>query len=57
MSTYNSFYLYPIAIFGNNDQKEQRITPFAICTKEDGGMNIGWFGLSEPGNGSDIGAT
>ena len=53
MSTYNSFYLYPIAIFGNNDQKEQRITPFAICTKEDGGMNIGCFGLSESGNGSD----
>jgi len=56
MSAHNSLYLYPIDAFGNNEQKERWITPFATCIKEDGGMNIGCFGLSEPGNGSDAGA-
>ena len=53
MSAHNSLYLYPIDAFGNNEQKERWITPFATCIKEDGGMNIGCFGLSESGNGSD----
>jgi len=63
MSAHNSLYLYPIDEFGTEEQKERFITPYATCAKEDGesdhagvGMNIGCFGLSEPGNGSDAGA-
>lgn len=61
MSAHNSLYLYPIDEFGTAEQKERFITPFATCIG-DGvdrtgvGMNIGCFGLSEPGNGSDAGA-
>jgi len=57
MSAHNSLYLYPIDAFGTPEQKEKYIAPYATCIKEDGsGMNIGCFGLSEPGNGSDAGA-
>ena len=55
MSTHNILYLYPIDDFSNNEQKERRITPFATCTKEDNGMNIGCFDLSEPGHKSNTG--
>jgi len=56
MSAHNSLYLYPIDAFGTPEQKEQWIAPYAACAQEDGGMKIGCFGLSEPGNGSDAGA-
>ena len=60
MSAHNSLYLYPINEFGTEEQKQEFITPYATCTKEGDdtgvGMNIGCFGLSEPGNGSDAGA-
>lgn len=53
MSAHNSLYLYPIDAFGTPEQKEQFITPYA---SGEGALNIGCFGLSEPGNGSDAGA-
>lgn len=64
MSAHNSLYLYPIDTFGSPELKEKYVTPYATCLKEDSsnsgpggiGMNIGCFGLSEPGNGSDAGA-
>ena len=56
MSAHNSLYLYPIDAFGTPEQKEQWIAPYAACAQEGGGMKIGCFGLSEPGNGSDAGA-
>ena len=56
MSAHNSLYLYPIDTFGSPELKEKYVTPYATCSKEDGAMNIGCFGLSEPGNGSDAGA-
>lgn len=62
MSAHNSLYLYPIDTFGSPELKEKYVAPYATCIKEDGegvgvaGMNIGCFGLSEPGNGSDAGA-
>lgn len=56
MSAHNSLYLYPIDAFGTPEQKEQFITPYATCLKDDGELNVGCFGLSEPGNGSDAGA-
>ena len=48
-----SLYLYPIDAFGTPKQKEEFITPYA---SGEGALNIGCFGLSEPGNGSDAGA-
>jgi len=36
--------------YGTHEQKEQYLTPFAS------GQQLGCFGLSEPGNGSDAGA-
>lgn len=59
MSAHNSLYLYPIDTFGSDELKERYVAPYAICTNGDAnglGMNIGCFGLSEPGNGSDAGA-
>ncbi|XP_050521767.1 short-chain specific acyl-CoA dehydrogenase, mitochondrial [Daktulosphaira vitifoliae] len=50
MSVNNSLYLGPINKFGNAQQKEEFIRPFT------NGENVGCFGLSEPGNGSDAGA-
>jgi alkylation response protein AidB-like acyl-CoA dehydrogenase len=51
MSAHNSLYLYPVNSFGSEKLKEEYVAPFAT-----GGENIGCFGLSEPGNGSDAGA-
>jgi len=56
MSAHNSLYLYPIDEFGTEEQKREFIAPYAACVEEGGGMNVGCFGLSEPGNGSDAGA-
>ena len=50
MSAHNSLYLGPINKNGTAEQKEKWLTPFS------GGDQIGCFGLSEPGNGSDAGA-
>eukprot|EP00039_Didymoeca_costata_P020163 m.340287 g.340287 ORF g.340287 m.340287 type:complete len:409 (+) comp19222_c0_seq1:147-1373(+) len=49
-SVNNSLYCGPLNYFGNADQKEQWLTPFAS------GEKLGCFALSEPGNGSDAGA-
>jgi len=56
MSAHNSLYLYPIDKFGTKKQKEQFVAPYASCVNENDRLNIGCFGLSEPGNGSDAGA-
>ncbi|DAZ93818.1 TPA: hypothetical protein N0F65_004207 [Lagenidium giganteum] len=50
MSVNNSLYCAPMEKFGNEEQKQQHLTPFAA------GEKLGCFGLSEPGNGSDAGA-
>mmetsp|Transcript_22756 Transcript_22756/g.29565 ORF Transcript_22756/g.29565 Transcript_22756/m.29565 type:complete len:413 (+) Transcript_22756:71-1309(+) len=50
MSAHNSLYCWPVDYFGTDAQKEQYLKPFAS------GEEIGCFGLSEPGNGSDAGA-
>jgi butyryl-CoA dehydrogenase len=57
MSAHNSLYLYPVQTFGTDAQKEEWAAPYAVCDDGSGGkLNIGCFGLSEPGNGSDAGA-
>ena len=56
MSAHNSLYLWPIHEFGSPELKEKYVTPYAQPVREDGTLNIGCFGLSEPGNGSDAGA-
>ena len=56
MSAHNSLYLWPIQAFGTPEQKEKWVAPYAQPIKDDGTLNIGCFGLSEPGNGSDAGA-
>lgn len=50
MSVNNSLYLAPILAFGNEKQKQEYVAPFTT------GEKIGFFALSEPGNGSDAGA-
>lgn len=50
MSANNSLYLSPLMTYGNDAQKKEFGTPF--CD----GSQVGCFGLSEPGNGSDAGA-
>jgi len=50
MSAHNSLYLGPLKFFGSHELKERQVTPFVT------GEQIGCFGLSEPGNGSDAGA-
>lgn len=50
MSAHNSLFLYPVDTFGSEEVKEKFVSPYAT------GENIGCFGLSEPGNGSDAGA-
>merc|ERR1712196_34851 len=50
MSVNNSLYCEPIMKFGNTQQKQEFVTPFAQ------GNKIGCFALSEPGNGSDAAA-
>lgn len=56
MSAHNSLYLYPIDAFGSDSLKEQYVAPFTGAESKNGRLNIGCFGLSEPGNGSDAGA-
>jgi len=58
MSAHNSLYLYPIDAFGSDELKERYIAPYSGHERDDasGRLNIGCFGLSEPGNGSDAGA-
>ena len=57
MSAHNSLYLYPIDEFGTQEQKDKFITPYTLPESDDDTkLNIGCFGLSEPGNGSDAGA-
>jgi len=50
MSVNNSLYCAPIEKFGDEEQKQRFLIPFAS------GQKLGCFGLSEPGNGSDAGA-
>ena len=66
MSAHNSLYLWPIDKFGTDSQRAMYVEPYAKCIIADddddnddvgeGKMNIGCFGLSESGNGSDAGA-
>nr|ADD24213.1 Short-chain specific acyl-CoA dehydrogenase, mitochondrial [Lepeophtheirus salmonis] len=50
LSAHNSLYLDPINKNGTHEQKEKYVTPLTD------GNQIGCFGLTEPGNGSDAGA-
>ncbi|KAL9188939.1 hypothetical protein ACHAXT_011429 [Thalassiosira profunda] len=57
MSAHNSLYLYPLDAFGSEELKDQYVAPYTGHERgSDGKLNIGCFGLSEPGNGSDAGA-
>jgi len=58
LSAHNSLYLYPVDTFGSAELKEQFVTPYVGQDRndDDGRLQIGCFGLSEPGNGSDAGA-
>lgn len=47
MSVNNSLVCYPLAAFGNDDQKKRVLAPLAR------GEKLGCFALSEPGHGSD----
>ena len=49
--------VYPIDAFGTEELKERFVAPYTgHGTDEDGRLNVGCFGLSESGNGSDAGA-
>src|SRR3989338_3575768 len=50
MSVNNSLYCWPILKFGNEEQKNRLLQPYAS------GEKIGAYSLSEPGSGSDAGA-
>lgn len=50
MTVNNSLYLGSILNFGSEKQKNEFIKPFTT------GEKIGFFSVSEPGNGSDVGA-
>lgn len=50
MTAFFSFFFRPLKYFANEKQKREHMSPFLS------GENIGCFGLSEPGNGSDAGA-
>jgi butyryl-CoA dehydrogenase len=50
MSANNSLYCAPVLKYGTDAQKEHFLKPYAQ------GQQLGCFGLSEPGNGSDAGA-
>ena len=50
MSAHNSLYCDPVMKWGNDEQKEQFLAPFAR------GEKLGCFGLTEPEAGSDAGA-
>ena len=51
LSAHTSLGSYPIAAFGNEEQKKKYLTPLAK------GEKIGAFGLTEPEAGSDAGGT
>jgi butyryl-CoA dehydrogenase len=51
VAAHNSLGLYPIYLFGNEDQKRKYIPPLAK------GEKLGSFGLTEPGAGSDAAGT
>ena len=51
VAAHNSLAVYPLYLFGNEDQKKKFIPPLAR------GEKLGAFGLTEPGAGSDAGAT
>lgn len=51
VAAHNSLGLYPIYLFGNEDQKKKYIPPLAK------GEKLGSFGLTEPGAGSDAAGT
>lgn len=50
MSAQNSLFCAPVLKYGSEAQKDEFLKPFAS------GEQMGCFGLSEPGNGSDAGA-
>jgi butyryl-CoA dehydrogenase len=50
MSVNNSLTCYPIATYGNEEQKKKYLMPLAQ------GKKLGCYALSEPGNGSDAAA-
>lgn len=51
VAAHNSLGVYPIYLFGNEEQKKKYIPPLAK------GEKLGSFGLTEPGAGSDAAAT
>jgi butyryl-CoA dehydrogenase len=51
VAAHNSLGLYPIYLFGNEEQKRKHIPPLAR------GEKLGSFGLTEPGAGSDAAGT
>jgi butyryl-CoA dehydrogenase len=51
VAAHNSLGVYPIYLFGNEEQKRKYIPPLAK------GEKLGSFGLTEPGAGSDAAAT
>ena len=51
VAAHNSLAVYPLYLFGNEEQKKRFIPPLAR------GEKLGAFGLTEPGAGSDAGAT
>lgn len=50
MTVNNTLFGYPVDNWGTHEQKQEHLTNIA------NGENLGCFGLSEPGNGSDAGA-
>jgi alkylation response protein AidB-like acyl-CoA dehydrogenase len=51
VAAHNSLAVYPLYLFGNEEQKRKYLAPLAK------GEKIGAFGLTEPGAGSDAGGT
>ncbi|MGB2697700.1 MAG: acyl-CoA dehydrogenase [Candidatus Zixiibacteriota bacterium] len=51
VAAHNSLAVYPLFLFGNEKQKKKYVPPLAR------GEKLGAFGLTEPGAGSDAGAT
>ena len=51
VAAHNSLAVYPLFLFGNEKQKKEYVPPLAR------GEKLGAFGLTEPGAGSDAGAT
>jgi len=51
LAAHNSLGIYPIDLFGSDEQKQEYIPPLAS------GKRLGAFGLTEPSAGSDAGGT